>query len=60
MTTGANMLAWRIPWTEELGEPQSLDYKDLDTAEKLTLPTLPIFLWEDILWTGEAGRLRSM
>ena len=57
MTASANMLAWRTPWTEELGEPKSLDYKDLDTTEQLTLPTLPMFLWEDILWTEEAGRL---
>ena len=60
MTTGANMLAWKIPWTEEPGEPQFLDHKDSDTTEQLTLSTLPVFLWEDILWTGEADRLQSM
>ena len=24
MATHSSMLAWRIPWTEDLGEPQSM------------------------------------
>ena len=26
-------LAWRIPWTEEPGEPQSMGHKESDTTE---------------------------
>ena len=33
MTTYSSILAWRIPWTEEPGGLQSIDYKELDTAE---------------------------
>ena len=37
MATHSNILAWRIPWTEEPGGLQSLDHKELDMAEQLTL-----------------------
>ena len=34
MATHSSILAWRIPWTEESGGPQS---KESDTTERLTL-----------------------
>ena len=33
----SSILAWRIPWTEEPGGLQSMDRKELDTTERLTL-----------------------
>ena len=33
MTTHSSILAWRIPWTEEPGEPQSLGQKESDITE---------------------------
>ena len=35
MATHSRILAWRIPWTEELGGLQSMDGKELDTTERL-------------------------
>ena len=29
-----HILAWKIPWTEELGELQSIGRKELDTTER--------------------------
>ena len=37
MATHSSLLAWRIPWTEELGGLQSTGHKELDTTERLTL-----------------------
>ena len=37
MATHSNILAWRIPWTEELGGLQPMGHKELDTTERLTL-----------------------
>ena len=37
MAIHSSILAWRIPWTEELGELQSMGCKELDTTEQLTL-----------------------
>ena len=37
MPTCFSILAWRILWTEEPGRLQSMDSKELDTAEQLTL-----------------------
>ena len=34
MPTHSNILAWRIPWTEEPGSPW--DFKESDTNERLT------------------------
>ena len=36
MATHSNILAWRIPWTEEPGGLQSMGCKELDTTERLT------------------------
>ena len=32
MTTHSNILAWRIPWTEEPGRLQSMGSQELDTS----------------------------
>ena len=33
MATHSSVLAWRIPWTEEPGGPQSRGHKELDVTE---------------------------
>ena len=35
--THSSILAWRIPWTEEPGELQSMGYKESNTTERLML-----------------------
>ena len=36
MATNSSILAWRIPWREEPGGLQSMEYsKELDTTEQL-------------------------
>ena len=35
MATHSTVLAWRIPWTEELGGLQSTGRKESDTTEQL-------------------------
>ena len=35
MATHSSILAWRIPWTEELGGLQSMGHKESDTTERL-------------------------
>ena len=35
MATHSSILAWRIPWREELGGLQSTGHKELDTTERL-------------------------
>ena len=37
MATHSSILAWRIPWTEELGRLQSLGSQESDTTERLLL-----------------------
>ena len=37
MTAHSNILAWRIPWIEELGGLQSMGVTGLDKTEQLTL-----------------------
>ena len=32
MAIHSSILAWRIPWTEEPGRPQSMGLQELDTA----------------------------
>ena len=39
MATHSNILAWRIPWTEESGGIQSTGGKELDTTELYLLIT---------------------
>ena len=33
MVTQSSLLAWRIPWTEEPGGPQSVGLQESDTTE---------------------------
>ena len=41
MATHSNILAWKIPWTEEPGELRPWDRKESGTTEQLTpLPYL--------------------
>ena len=35
MATHSSILAWRIPWTEDLGGLQSMGRKESDTTERL-------------------------
>ena len=35
MATHSSILAWRIPWTEEPGELQSMGSQESDTTERL-------------------------
>ena len=35
MATHSSILAWRIPWTEEIGGLQSMGHKESDTIEQL-------------------------
>ena len=35
MATHFSILAWRIPWMEELGGLQSTGHKESDTTERL-------------------------
>ena len=37
MATHSSILAWRIPWTEELGGLQSTGRKESDTTERLSV-----------------------
>ena len=43
MATHFSILAWRIPWTEEPGGPQSWDCKELDTTEQLSTYLIGLF-----------------
>ena len=38
MATHSSTLAWKIPWTEEPGELQSMGYKESDTPGQLHKP----------------------
>ena len=40
MATHSSILAWRIPWTEELGGLQSTGCKESDTTERLHFHSL--------------------
>ena len=35
MATHSSIPAWKIPWTEEPGELQSMGHKELDTTQQL-------------------------
>ena len=35
IATHSSILAWRIPWTEELDGLQSMGHKELDTTERV-------------------------
>ena len=40
MAVHFSILAWRIPWTEEPGELQSMGSEESDITEKLTFTSL--------------------
>ena len=44
MATYSSILAWRIPWTEEPGGPQSMGLQESDTTERLVLSALIVNL----------------
>ena len=44
MATHFSILAWRIPWMEELGGLQSTGCKESDTTEQLHFPFTFTFL----------------
>ena len=54
IATHSSILAWRIPWTEELGGLQPME---LDTTEQLTV-SLFHFHTHTVLW--ETGNLRGL
>ena len=42
-TYSSILLAWRIPWTEDPGRPQSMGCKELDTTEHLIFQSIMSF-----------------
>ena len=52
MTTHSIILAWRIPWTTEPGELQSMGCKESDMTEQLTLLLLYAYVlgWPKFVW----------
>jgi len=40
MATYSRTLAWKIPWTEEPGELQSMGHRVLDTTERIHFTSL--------------------
>ena len=50
MATHSSTLAWRIPWTEDPGEIQSVESQDLDATVQLT-HSPPLHL-STRLWVG--------
>ena len=52
MATHSSILAWRIPWTEELGGLQSTGRKELDMTERLHFPFTDLSLDAGCLGVG--------
>ena len=52
MATHSSILAWRIPWTEELGRLQSMGHKELDTTEWLNTHHVP----DNVLEVGDSAK----
>ena len=56
MAIHSSILAWRIPWTEELGRLQSTGRKEWDTTERLhlhsTVPFLEIKMANNLNFTN--------
>ena len=42
MATHSNILAWRIPWTEDPGRLQSMGHKEADTTWQLNMQHTPM------------------
>ena len=49
MAAPSNILAWKIPWTDEPGRLQSMGLQELDTTERLNFP----FLSHPYMTTGK-------
>ena len=45
MATHSSILAWKIPWTEEPGRPQSMELQESDMTQRLHQATRNQF-WE--------------
>ena len=41
MATHSSVLAWSIPWTEEPRGLQSMDHKQVDTTQQLSMQAQP-------------------
>ena len=48
----SNILAWRIPWTEELGVLQSMGYKESDMISRLSMHTHMLLNRNDMVILG--------
>ena len=48
MATHSSILAWKIPWTEELGGLQSTGLKESDTTERLHFHK--VYIWNLERW----------
>ena len=46
MATHSRILAWRIPWTGELGGLQSTGHKESDTTERLHFHFHFLYPWQ--------------
>ena len=53
METHSSSLAWKIPWTEELGKLQSIGRKELDTTEVTEHSTALSNLFQEALDSTE-------
>ena len=42
MATHPNILAWKIPWTEEVGGLQSMGCQRVNTIDRVTLSLFPL------------------
>ena len=49
MATHFSILAWRIPWTKELGMLQSMGSQESDTTQRLNHLVIPSLGWENAL-----------
>ena len=58
MATYASILAWRIPWTEEPGELQTMGSQELDTTWQLNHHQCR-YIWRDIENQPQAGSQAS-
>ena len=47
MATHFSILAWRIPWADEPGGLQSIEVKESDTTERLSMHAQYLFVWEE-------------
>ena len=60
MATHSSILAWRIPWMEELGGLQSIGRKESDTTERLHLVRYMALILEAYFLTLLKSLLRNL